>query len=293
MEQNYFAKFLSVYNNNNQNGLKNNKYSKLDKSNILFCNKEPDLFHVDCKFTKKKICHCKNYNFSKSSLRKKEGNLSSFINDLAFDNIEISTNNLNKKVRFERKFNHAQKKCQMEMERMRQVNYKDIKKYLKKFDENNLSLNEYEEIEKNINEDRKICENCKALIYENTYHKAWKNENGEHVLLCPLCSKKYLSGALEIKFERNEMIPNNQGNNYRGNMIRIQNETMNSALGNANDMNTNNQANQANQNNQNQSKKIFYFFLFNFVKTLIGPIPSFLVHQAVDNNIKRVKFLIN
>ena len=40
-----------------------------------------------------------------------------------------------------------------------------------------------------------------------------KNENGEFVLLCPSCSKKYFNGALEIKFDmkkpENELIQNN------------------------------------------------------------------------------------
>ena len=29
----------------------------------------------------------------------------------------------------------------------------------------------------------------------------FQNENGDFVLLCPSCSKKYFNGALEIKFE--------------------------------------------------------------------------------------------
>ena len=71
----------------------------------------------------------------------------------------------------------------------------------KGYEENNLNYNDYSEIEKIINEDKKICENCNTHIYENNFHKGWKNDQGEYVLLCSVCSKKYFNGALEVKFE--------------------------------------------------------------------------------------------
>lgn len=105
----------------------------------------------------------------------------------------------------------------MEMERIKNLNYSDMKKYFKNYDDYALTLTEYKEIEKNINEDKKICENCKTNIYENNYHKGWKNETGEYVLLCPICSRKYFNGALEIKFENkrnDEILPPSKNSNF-------------------------------------------------------------------------------
>jgi hypothetical protein len=84
------------------------------------------------------------------------------------------------------------------------MEYHKLKPFLKGFEETNLSNTDYREIEKNINEDKKICENCKTSIYENNFHKGWKNDQGEYVLLCSLCSKKYFNGALEINFDKRE-----------------------------------------------------------------------------------------
>jgi len=124
---------------------------------------------------------------------------------IAINSNQVFCNTYNKKIEFKKKEDLPLIKKQIEAERINNLNYFEMRNYLKNYDENVLSLNEYKEIEKNINEDKKICENCKTNIYENNFHKGWKNELGEYVLLCPVCSRKYFNGALEIKFENKRL----------------------------------------------------------------------------------------
>jgi len=200
MEQNYFEKVVSSFSQSLINKFSNN--SNLTKSDILKSDKNIDLFHTDCKFSKKKICHCNQF---KSSISKKDLELAMFLDHLVNDKIDICCNTYNKKIEFKKKEDLPLIKKQIEAERINNLNYFEMRNYLKNYDENVLSLNEYKEIEKNINEDKKICENCKTNIYENNFHKGWKNELGEYVLLCPVCSRKYFNGALEIKFENKRL----------------------------------------------------------------------------------------
>jgi hypothetical protein len=114
---------------------------------------------------------------------------------------DISINPNSKKLEFIYKDDQVSAKKQIELERMKNMEYYKLKQFLKGYEEINLTNTDYREIEKNINEDKKICENCKTNIYENNFHKGWKNDQGEYVLLCSLCSKKYFNGALEIIFD--------------------------------------------------------------------------------------------
>jgi len=196
MEQNYFEKVISTFTEPILTKFSN--LSHIAKRDILESEKKTELFHTDCKFSKKKICHCNQY---KSNLIQKDLELADFLDQLVNDKIEICCNTYNKKIEFKKKEDFALIKLQMEAERLKNLCYSKMKDYLKNYDDNNLSLSEYKEIERNINEDKKICENCKTNIYENNFHKGWKNELGEYVMLCPLCSRKYFNGALEIKFE--------------------------------------------------------------------------------------------
>lgn len=232
MEQNFFEKILSIF--NNQQGI--NKSNKISKKQIIESSKKSELFHSECKFTKKKICYCNHYKSKNDQLEK---NLSNFLIDLVNDKVEITSNLYNKKLEIKKKHDLALTKREIELERIKHLSYKNVKNYLKVHDENCLSLNEYQEIEKNINQDKKVCENCKINIYENCYHKGWKNENGEYVLLCPLCSKKYFNGALEIKFESN----NRKNEEFTNN-------------NNSNNPNTNNTSNNPNFNHNNTSNNI-------------------------------------
>lgn len=196
MEQNYFEKGVSLFSQPLINKFLNN--NGISKKQIIDSEKKNELFHTDCKFSKKKICYCNQY---KTGMNKKDFELAQFLDQLVNDKIEICCNTYNKKIEFKKKEDYALLKKQIELERIKNLNYHEMKNYLKSYDENTLTLNEYKEIERNINEDKKICENCKTNIYENNFHKGWKNELGEYVLLCPMCSRKYFNGALEIKFE--------------------------------------------------------------------------------------------
>lgn len=197
MEQNYFEKVISCFTEPILSTFASSSHN-ISKREVLESEKKTELFHTDCKFSKKKICHCNQF---KSNLAQKDSELAEFLDQLVNDKIEICCNTYNKKLEFKKKENFALLKKNMEAERLRNISYSAMKDYLRLNDENILSLSEYKEIERSINEDKKICENCKTNIYENNFHKGWKNELGEYVLLCPLCSRKYFNGALEIKFE--------------------------------------------------------------------------------------------
>lgn len=196
MEQNYFDKVISSYSEEIIN-----KYTHsniITKRHILESEKQKDLYHSDCRFSKKKICHCNQFKYN---IMEKDFKLAQILDHLVNDKIEICCNTYNKKIEFKKREDLAFSKKQIEIERIKSLKFSEMKSYFENYDENTLSLNEYKEIEKNINDDKKICENCKTNIYENNFHKGWKNELGEYVLLCPLCSRKYFNGALEIKFE--------------------------------------------------------------------------------------------
>jgi hypothetical protein len=64
---------------------------------------------------------------------------------------------------------------------MRKMKFGDLRSTVKQYEEYNLNLADFREIEKSINgkepnniDDKKTCENCKTMIYENNYHKGWK-----------------------------------------------------------------------------------------------------------------------
>jgi len=150
-------------------------------------------------------------NFSKSHV-----DFSNFLNDFINNKIEIKEDE-NRKISFSKKEEYGkfyEDKSKMNLEKIKVIEYDKINSYLKHNEENILTISDYKDIEKSINDDKKICENCKTNIYENNYHKGWKNEAGEYILLCPNCSKKYFNGALEVKFDniirREEMIPFNK-----------------------------------------------------------------------------------
>ena len=84
---------------------------------------------------------------------------------------------------------------------MKITNYKQMKRFKRNINELSLTVNDYKDIEKSINEDKKVCEKCGANLFGENYHKGWKNESGDYVLLCYACSKKYFAGANEVKYE--------------------------------------------------------------------------------------------
>jgi hypothetical protein len=229
MEFNFIQKFSQSYNQGKETGTEN-KNSNNSTS-----------FHIDCKYSKKKICYCKFYLNSDYKILKNDNDFSNFLIDLINDDIVLDESN--KKINFVKKnkqvkFYDAHK--EIDKERVKNVEISKIKSFLKKEEDINLSNADFKEIEKSINDDKKICENCKTNIYENNYHKGWKNEAGEFILLCPTCSKKYFSGALEIKFDnmmrKEEMVPVNRSsaNQSRNEQINTNTNISSSSLSNSN-----------------------------------------------------------
>lgn len=197
MEMNFFEKIMNVFNNTNK--FTKDLYTEKKDSNLA--NGKDKQFHLDCKYSRKKICHCKFFE-SKDTSKKDFGD---FLIDLVNDEIDIDFNKKN--LEFVRKnIDHTKIQKEINQERIKNMNYQTARNLILDYKESNLTLADYREIEKNINEDKKICENCKTNIYENNYHKGWKKEDGEYVLLCSTCSKKYFNGALEIKFDKDQLI---------------------------------------------------------------------------------------
>jgi hypothetical protein len=211
MELNFREKFSQLYDSNK---IKTKKSPSELESMATIRN-----FHLDCKYTKKKICTCK---VAESCQNDKD--FSNFLIALINDEIDIKYDKKDPKAKIKfcpkndeiRKYEKDRNE-KIDIERIKNVEWNRTKYYMRNLDETKLLMSsDYKEIEKSINDNKKICENCKTNIYENNYHKGWKNESGEFVLLCALCSKKYFNGALEIKFELNrkeEMITINR-NSY-------------------------------------------------------------------------------
>lgn len=161
-------------------------------------------FHIGCSFTKKKKCFCSSVN------NPNEDKISKFL--LGLYNGEYDINVTGTKIQIHS--SKAQGESSMKeliREQINQTNYRQMKEYNKHANESYLNLSDYREIEKSINEDKKICEKCGASLYGDNYHKGWKNENGDYVLLCFMCNKKYFAGANEIKYDvKRDEYPNRQ-----------------------------------------------------------------------------------
>lgn len=190
MELNYLEKFSTYYNKNTTTILTHH-------------HNQAKRFHLNCSFTRKKICHCRNY-----SLKEDKDIFSDFLISLVKGEATINTTG----DRISIDFNKEDNDHEFIKEQMKNTNYYRTKEHLRNYEQTKLSIGDFKEIERNINEDKKICEKCGTNLYGDNYHKGWRNENGEHVLLCFSCSKKYFSGASELKFDmkRDEMIPVNR-----------------------------------------------------------------------------------
>jgi hypothetical protein len=197
MELNFYEKFSHYYNNN--------------KAKSLHGKDSNQALHVNCIYTRKKICQCKFYNNWSNKTMENENDFSNFLIGLINGDSEI-------KIEEKIKFNHNKKSGEFTydeneilMGKIKGMNYFKAREYLKNVDSVNLSISDFKEIEKSINDDKKICEKCGTNLYGDNFHKGWKNESGEFVLLCFSCSKKYFSGASELKFDikKEDMIPVN------------------------------------------------------------------------------------
>jgi hypothetical protein len=162
---------------------------------ILEVNEGQSIFHIDCKLTRKKVCQCKNFDTKVGNNK----DFSSFMNSLLKGETKLDLNS--KTLSFKKMDDLANMKKKIELERIKYMDYSKVKEYMKNFEVINLTNEDFREIQKSINEDKKICENCNTHIYENNFHKGWKNEQGEYVLLCTICSKKYFNGAIPVKLD--------------------------------------------------------------------------------------------
>jgi hypothetical protein len=192
MEFNFIKKFESM----------NNTLKKTSKEDS-----DSKVFHSDCKFSRKKVCSCK---FNQHT-NQQENDFSNFVLDLVNKKVTISDKNKTITITKPQEIDkYKSERSKLSLEKLKTVEYSKIKDFIKFEEERSLTYSDYKEIERSINEDKKICENCKTNIYENNFHKGWKNEAGDYILLCPTCSKKYFNGALEVKFEnsmrREEMV---------------------------------------------------------------------------------------
>lgn len=182
-----YKEFYTRYYNNNSGYLNNNNSSKTPSISTIF--------HTSCPFTLKKKCNCK---IQKVALH--ESSHIDFIHKLytgAYD-IDISGKTIQIKDN-SKDFIHPNPN--IIKDRMKNTNYHKMKEFAKHVNETFLNLSDYKDVEKTINDDKKICEKCGINLYGDNYHKGWKNDNGDYVLLCYMCSKKYFAGANEVKYE--------------------------------------------------------------------------------------------
>jgi hypothetical protein len=192
MELNFSQKFSKLY--------EEESCKQIIPSKKLIQTSRNNKFHLDCKFSRKKICFCSQIDSSQYNK-----DFADFLSLLMKDEIEICEDPRTKRTLFKRKdqeeIQYHEAKQKLALEKLKNIELQKAKTYIRNLEENNvLSYSDYREIEKSINDDKKICENCKTNIYENNYHKGWKNEAGEYVLLCPMCSKRYFGGALDLQF---------------------------------------------------------------------------------------------
>src|SRR4051812_28672024 len=130
MELNLNEKFDKVYNQTNLNIEKVKPYSK-DIS-----------FHIDCKYSRKKICYCKFYENKMTQSAKNEKEFSDFLIGLIKDEITLDTSVLNsncplsnKKINFISKdpklVKHYQDQLNIQSERIKNIEYTKLKHFMK------------------------------------------------------------------------------------------------------------------------------------------------------------------
>ena len=207
-------------------------------------------FHFDCKFSKRKYCECKAYQPSKENI-----SMSNLINLISSDNFKIDL--INNKLKFNKKNNnnkpnYSKQHKQVINEYIDNIASRDsISLMLNQFESdfsynnlNNLSnkngirnfnnlitKKDFKEIYKLILSEKKMCEYCKIELIDSNIYKGWKNyTTGENVLLCGVCSKRYLNGNLE----GNSFVTvnHNTNNNNNNNVSNSLNENSNIYVGN-------------------------------------------------------------
>lgn len=176
--------------------------------NIETINYEPN-FHLDCKFSKKKVCSCV---FRQEYTMQKE--LSQIISVISSDDtfFDVKNNKIIYKNANEIK-NYSLKVLE---ERILNTPLQSLKEIIQEFEGDNFSSLELKEVYRLIEKDKKKCEFCNILIQDNNSFKGWKNDSGEYVLLCATCNKKYLDGTLdkEDDEESTDFRKNNSNTNF-------------------------------------------------------------------------------
>jgi len=149
-------------------------------------------FHISCSYTKRKKCFCD------LGSTKIESNLTKFIKALYNGEYDIDISGPKINIIDNKKQNY--KKIIIN-EQIKNTSFKNMKKFSNMVEEKILNYNDLREVEKKINEEKKICQKCGTIIYGDSEHKGWKNENGEYILFCDTCLRKYHNGANEIRYE--------------------------------------------------------------------------------------------
>ena len=223
--------------------------------NIETKNPEPN-FHLDCKFSKKKVCSC--VFRQEHCLQRDLSRLISFIssNDVLYDlkNNKIIYKNTNETKNY---------KLKVIEERIMNTPLPSLKEIVNDFEGDNFSSLELKEVYRLIEKDKKKCEFCTILIQDNNSFKGWKNDDGEYVLLCANCNKKFIDGTLDkddensTDFRKNGINSNNNQSVKNTSLMNSINSIMNGTdLKNNSQIfvsHTDNSTNKSFSNNNNKS----------------------------------------
>lgn len=210
----YFARFYK--NNSGYLTKSDRKYLK-----PLNTDSQSNYFHTRCPYSKNQRCFC-----SLNQPTKENQSHEDFLKDLYNGNLNLDFSGNNVKVSKKKTNKIKKKKQKMVKEQFEAINFSKMGEFEKKINDKVLNFYDFKEIQKNINDDKKICEKCGVNLGDNFY-KGWKHDNGDYGLLCYSCFKKYFTGANEIRYDykREENNPmyyglstglTNKGNSFGG-----------------------------------------------------------------------------
>lgn len=182
--------FTRFYHNNT--GYLNSLNRKIKNSTVSF--------HTSCPYTKRKKCFCKFQRVSPT-----ETSINLFAQKLYNGQYDIDITGKDIKIVDLSLTAPSLVNDQLINEHIKETNYEGMKDFTKHVNEMYLSIKEYKDVEKLINDDRKVCKTCGCLLDGDNYHnKGRENENGESMTLCYNCHKRYYDGASTLKYEREE-----------------------------------------------------------------------------------------
>lgn len=168
-------------------------YTSSSTQKRLSSKKKHFFYHVDCKFSRRKFCFCKSI-----KPKKEDFQLMDILDILSNDHIKFDLVNNTVLVNKVESKQYNEELNKIVEEKISILNPIQVSRLMTEMKGDTYTNNEYNEVYKSIQNEKKYCENCRSQLIENNYHKGWKNPNtGDAVLLCPMCNKKYLSGVLE------------------------------------------------------------------------------------------------